>query len=431
MCEYETYKRPLVDGNFLKVDETRFYIKGTTYGNFAPDDRGFQFPDLEIVDDDFRLMTQAGINTVRTYTVPSTEILDLALLYNLKIMIGLPWEQHMTFLDSRKQQNQIIQNVKNAVLSCNQHQAVLCYAIGNEIPSRIVRWHSEKKITKFLHRLYLTVKEADPEGLVTYVNYPTTEYLQLPFLDFDSFNVYLEEKEILVKYLARLHSLTGDKPLVLAEIGLDSLRNGKEKQAEVLDWQIRTIYERGCAGAFVFAWTDEWWRGGADIEDWDFGLVDRQRNPKPALQVIQKVFEDVPFASEKKLPKFSVVVCIYNGAKTIRDTMEGLMKLDYPDYEVIVVNDGSEDETAEIVSKYDVKLIGTENKGLSSARNTGMHESTGEIVAYIDDDAYPDPQWLRYLAVAYMNSDHAGIGGPNINPGEDGPIADCVANSPG
>jgi beta-galactosidase/beta-glucuronidase len=173
-------KRPLVAGNFLKVDETRFYIKGTTYGTFAPDERGYQFPDLETVDDDFRLMRKAGINTVRTYTVPSTEILDLAKLYNLKIMIGLPWEQHMTFLDSRKQQKQIIKNVKNAVLSCNQHHSILCYAIGNEIPSRIVRWHGEKKVIKFLHRLYNTVKEADPEGLVTYVNYPTTEYLQLP-----------------------------------------------------------------------------------------------------------------------------------------------------------------------------------------------------------------------------------------------------------
>lgn len=424
-------KRPQVEGTFLKVDEKRFYVKGTTYGTFAPDAEGFQFPDLEIIDDDFRLMTQAGINTVRTYTVPSTEILDLALLHDLKVMIGLPWEQHMTFLDSRKQQNQIIENVKKAVLSCNQHQAILCYTIGNEIPSRIVRWHGMKKITRFLHRLYKTVKDADPEGLVTYVNYPTTEYLHLPFLDFDSFNVYLEEKETLVKYLARLHNLCGDKPLVLAEIGLDSLRNGEDKQAEVLDWQIRTIFERGCAGAFVFAWTDEWWRGGAEIKDWDFGLVDRQRNPKPALKVIQKVFEDVPFATDRRLPKFSVVVCSYNGSKTIRDTMDGLMRLDYPDYEVIVVNDGSTDHTAEIVREYDVRMISTENMGLSSARNTGLQESTGEIVAYIDDDAYPDPQWLKYLAVAYMNSDHAGIGGPNINPGNDGPIADCVANSPG
>ncbi|PKQ44565.1 glycosyltransferase [Confluentibacter flavum] len=423
--------RPSIDGKFLKVSEERFYIKGVTYGTFAPDENNFQFPDLKTVDNDFQQMVKSGVNTVRTYTVPSKEILDLALLYDIKIMIGLPWEQHLTFLDTKTQENQIIKRVAEAASSCEKHPAILCYAIGNEIPASIVRWYGDKKISNFLHKLYKAVKKIDPEGLVTYVNFPTTEYLELPFLDFDCFNVYLETKEKLVKYLARLHNLTRDKPLVLAEIGLDSHRNGEEQQAEMLDWQIRTIFEKGCAGAFVFSWTDEWWRGGSWIEDWDFGLVDRDRNPKPALQVIGKVFTDVPFASERELPRISVVVCSYNGASTIRDTMEGLANLDYPNYEVIVINDGSTDATPNIAGEYEVRLISTENRGLSNARNTGMYEASGEIIAYIDDDAYPDSQWLKYLASAYMSSDHGGVGGPNITPAGDGPLADCVANSPG
>lgn len=423
--------RPVIDGKFLKVSGERFYVKGVTYGTFAPDENNFQFPELKRVDKDFQQMVKSGINTIRTYTVPPKEILDFAMLYGIKLMIGLPWEQHLTFLDSKKQEKQIIKRVTEATSSCEKHPAILCYAIGNEIPAPIVRWYGDKRISDFLHKLYKAVKKVDPEGLVTYVNYPTTEYLELPFLDFDCFNVYLETKEKLIKYLARLHNLTGDKPLVLAEIGLDSLRNGEEQQAEVLDWQIRTIFEKGCAGAFVFSWTDEWWRGGSWIEDWDFGLVDRERNPKPALQVIEKAFADVPFATVKEFPRISVVVCSYNGASTIRDTFEGLADLDYPNYEVIIVNDGSTDATAKIAKEYDVHLISTENRGLSNARNTGMYEASGEIIAYIDDDAYPDSQWLKYLASAYMNSEHGGIGGPNINPAGDGPIADCVANSPG
>jgi GT2 family glycosyltransferase len=98
---------------------------------------------------------------------------------------------------------------------------------------------------------------------------------------------------------------------------------------------------------------------------------------------------------------------------------------------VIVVNDGSKDNLASIVKEYPVQLISTPNRGLSNARNTGMKAAKGEIVAYIDDDAYPDPQWLHYLAYAYETSDHGGMGGPNICPEEDGPIAKCVANSPG
>jgi O-antigen biosynthesis protein len=96
-----------------------------------------------------------------------------------------------------------------------------------------------------------------------------------------------------------------------------------------------------------------------------------------------------------------------------------------------VVNDGSTDETARIVKEYDVRLISTENLGLSNARNLGWQAATGSIVAYLDDDAYPDPDWLSYLAISFASSTHVGIGGPNIDPAGDGFIADCVANSPG
>jgi GT2 family glycosyltransferase len=108
-----------------------------------------------------------------------------------------------------------------------------------------------------------------------------------------------------------------------------------------------------------------------------------------------------------------------------------LLRLDYPNYEVIVVNDGSTDTTASIAHEYPFRVISTENRGLSSARNLGLEAATGEIVAYTDDDAHPDPQWLKYLAATFMNTSHAGVGGPNIAPRDDGLIAECVANAPG
>jgi hypothetical protein len=60
-----------------------------------------------------------------------------------------------------------------------------------------------------------------------------------------------------------------------------------------------------------------------------------------------------------------------------------------------------------------------------------LFAATGQIVAYIDDDAYPDPHWLTYLASTLLNTTNAGAGGPNIPPLDDGPIAECVANAPG
>jgi GT2 family glycosyltransferase len=255
--------------------------------------------------------------------------------------------------------------------------------------------------------------------------------LEIDFVDFVSFNVYLEAPERLESYLARLQNLAGDRPLLMAEIGLDSRRNGYAAQALALDWQIRSVFESGCAGAIVFSWTDEWHRGGHDITDWDFGLVDRQRVAKLALTTVHTAYREVPIGSNAESPKMSVVVCSYNGSRTIADCLDGLQNLDYPTFEVIVVDDGSTDATPQIASEYGARVIRTANQGLGAARNEGMRAATGEIVAYIDDDARPDPHWLTYLANMYLQTDFVAIGGPNVAPQEDGRIAEAVAHAPG
>src|SRR5438094_4557610 len=282
-----------------------------------------------------------------------------------------------------------------------------------------------------IERLYRAAKAEDPAGLVTYVNYPSSDYLQLPFLDLVCFNAYLESQKRFAAYLARLPNIAGDRPLIMSEIGLDSLRHGERTQVEVLERQIRTAFASGCAGAFVYSWTDEWYRSGEDVDDWAFGLTRGDRRPKPALAAVREAFAEVPFPPGLPWPRISVVVCTYNGGRTIRECLEGLRTIEYPDYEVIVVDDGSTDGTARIVGEYPVRLIRAPHRGLSNARNTGLAAATGDIVAYIDDDAYPDPHWLTYLAAAFVSTRHAGVGGPNIPPPGDGEVAECVANAPG
>jgi glycosyltransferase involved in cell wall biosynthesis len=376
-------------------------------------------------------MAAAGINTVRVYTVPPRWLLDVAAENRLRVMVGLPWEQHITFLDSRSRQEDIERRVREGVRQCAGHPALLAYAVGNEIPAPIVRWYGPRKVERFVERLFNAVKDEDPTALVTYVNYPSTEYLYLPFLDFACFNVYLESRERLEAYLARLQNIAGDRPLVMAEIGLDSLRNGEERQGAAMEWQIKTAFAAGGAGAFVFAWTDEWYRGGHEILDWQFGLTTRDRKPKASLDIVRRAYADTPFAMDRTWPKVSVVVCTRNGARTIEQTLIGLSRLDYPEYEVIVVDDGSTDETPRIARKYEAKLISTPHQGLSAARNTGLEAATGEIIAYLDDDAWPDEHWLMYLAEAFAQTPHAGIGGPNVAPVGDGVVAESVARSPG
>ncbi len=423
-------RRPEVRGKFVFAGDEKLFIRGVTYGPFTPTADGCVYHDIPTVAADFAGIARMGANAVRTYTVPPRWLLDVAYDHGLRVMVGFGWEQHITFLDERKRRKSIEDQVREGVRQCTGHPALLAYMIGNEIPSPIVRWYGPDRIERFLGRLYDAVKQEDPGALVSYVNYPTTEYLR-PRSDFVCFNVFLESEPALDAYLRRLHNLSGDRPLVLAEIGLDSIRNGEDAQASSLAWQIRTAFSAGCAGVFTFSWTDEWHRGGAEIFDWGFGLTDRERRPKRALSAVGKAFTDGPFRPDINWPRMSVVVCTHNGSRTIEHCCQALAKLDYPDYEVIVVDDGSTDGTADIVRKYDVQLIQTENRGLSSARNVGANAATGEIVAYIDDDAWPDPHWLAYLAVAFESADYAGVGGPNIAPPRDGSVADCVANAPG
>src|SRR5918998_1837386 len=346
-----------VGGKFIFVGEEKFYIRGVSYGTFRPGADGDEYRDPKVVEQDFAQMAANGLNAVRTYTVPPRWLLDTAQRHGLYVMVGLPWEQHVTFLDDAERARSIEQRVRAGVRACAGHPAILCYAISNEIPASIVRWYDRRRVERYLERLYRAAKDEDPEGLVTYVNYPSTEYLRLPFIDFFCFNVYLEEQEPLETYLARLHNIAGERPVIMAEIGLDSRRHGEEAQARALEWQVRTTFGAGCAGAFVFAWTDEWHRGGYDIEDWDFGLVDRKRRPNPALAAVRRAFAEAPFPEGLPWPRISVVVCTHNGERTIRECLEGVLKLEYPDFEVIVVDDGSSDATATIASEYDLHLI--------------------------------------------------------------------------
>ncbi len=423
-------QRPAVRGKFLWAGEHKLWVRGVTYGAFRPDAAGYLVPAPERVREDFAAMARLGINAVRTYTVPPRWLADLAAEHGLRVMVGLCWESFTAFLDLPGQQRDIRRRLRADVRTLSGHPAVLCYSLGNEIPQSMVRWLGAGRVQRFLQHLFDDVKSEDPTALVTYVNFPTTEYLRLPFLDFLCFNVYLEAQDRFEAYLARLHNLCDDRPLVMAEIGLDSRRHGDSRQADSISRQVRSAFESGCAGTFVFSWTDEWFCGGQDIADWDFGLTRRNRTPKPALAALQRTYAEAPCLGTGAWPKISIVVCSYNGSGTIRDTLEAVQHLEYPDYEVIVVNDGSTDRTPAIASEYPVRLISTPNRGLSNARNTGYQAATGEIVAFTDDDAYPDPHWLHYLARAFEQG-FVGVGGPNLPPPGDGAIADCVANAPG
>jgi GT2 family glycosyltransferase/DNA-binding beta-propeller fold protein YncE len=418
----------------VAVAEERFLVKGVTYGTFAPDSDGYQFPPLAQVAEDFRLMSSLGINTVRTYTAPRRDLLDEAARHGLRVMVGLPWSQHVAFLDNRSLKREIRRAVIARVAQLGDHPAVLTFALGNEIPAGIVRWHGRIRVERFLRGLYEDAKAASPDSLFTYVNFPPTEFLDLSFFDICAFNVYLHREHELRAYLARLQHVAAHKPLLLAEAGADSIREGEAGQADLTAMHLRAAFEEGACGAIAFAWTDEWWRGGHPVDDWKFGLVDRDRRLKPAARAVSAVFADAPFPRDRQRtwPRVSVVICAYNAADTLDDCLTSLDRLTYPDCEIIVVNDGSKDGTGDIARTHPrARVIDVPNAGLSAARNVGLARATGEIVAYTDADTRVDPDWLTFLVQPFLTSDVVASGGPNVVPADDPPMAQCIARAPG
>lgn len=431
--------RVTVDGKFFAVAGERFEFRGVTYGTFAPRADGARFPDRTQLQRDLAHIRELGFSVVRTYTLPPDDLLQAAGEHGLRVLAGVFYPDWRYLLGrSRRQQRAVAREAAREVRAAAKRLAgreeVLALALGNEVPADVLRWYGTDLVAETLGRLVEIVRQEDPDQLVTYANYPTTEYLQLDTVDFLTFNVFLERREDLRRYLTRLHHLAGDRPLVLGEVGFSASEgaDGEEHQAQVLDWQLETALERGVAGTCVFSWTDEWHVGDAAVTGWRFGLTRENRSTRPALRAAadwnQRTVRDLDFP----WPRTSVVICAHNAEATIAECLRHTCALDYPGLEVIVVDDGSSDATAEIAASFaGVRLIRLAHSGLAAARNEGFGAANGELVAYLDADAYPTPEWPYYLALGLNAHDVGGVGGPNLPPTTDPIGAHVVARSPG
>jgi len=428
-------KRPRVsvDGKFFRRGAEKLFLKGVSYGPFPPSKEDQPFPAPEQTATDFALIKELGANLLRIYHVPPRWFLDLAAENDLLLLINIPWNQHLVFLDDPVRRADARQAVCHAVLACAHHPAVFAYSVANEIQPDVVRWSGAAKVADFIDELVSEAKRIDPECLCTYSNFPSTEYLQPQSVDFLSFNVYLHQPAAFRGYLARLQMLADAKPLVLGEFGMDSRREGERAKSEILAAQIELAFRGGLAGAVVFSFTDDWYHGGEPVVDWEMGLTTVARLPKPSFAAVRQGFSIAPKFPLERKPKVSVVVASYNGALTLKACLESLRNLNYSDYEVILVDDGSTDATPQLAEQFpNVRYFRHHtNLGLSVARNTGIAAATGEIVAFTDADCRADEDWLYYLVADLISGEFAGVGGHNLLPPDDSPVAAAVMVSPG
>ncbi len=429
----------VVDGKRFAVGGRRFEWRGVTYGTFADRGDGHLFPPTDVVRTDFAEMARRGFTVVRTYTVPPEDVLDAARDAGLRLLVNafVPDWRYVVGNDRaalRRVERAMVDGAASAARLLHGRSEVLGITIGNEVPADAVRWFGARRVERVLRRCAAAIRAVDRDRLVSYANYPSTEYLALDAVDFCTVNVFLERRADFRRYLTRLQVQAGDRPLVLGEIGLHvgDDPGAEARQAEVLDWQLGLAVERGVAGTCTFAWTDEWVVGGTPVEGWRFGLTDGDRNPRPALDVVEAWNRRTVRDLDVDWPTISVVICAYNASATIDECLRHACALDYPGLEVLVVDDGSVDDTAAIARRHErARVVSIPHAGLSVARNEGIRQARGEIVAYLDSDAYPTPEWPYLLALGFDGPSIGGVGGPNVPPPGDGIGAHRVAHAPG
>jgi GT2 family glycosyltransferase len=399
------------DGKFFRSGAARVWLRAVTYGPFPGG-----LP--AVPDADFARIAAAGFNALRLYQMPDRKLLDAAQRHGLRVCAGLKWDQNTAFLERAGWLDEVAGLLESGLRATADHPALALVYVGNEVPSDLVRWMGPGRVRAALERVIACGRALAPGLMFGYANYPTTEYLEPANADFSAFNIYLEHEADFRAYLRRLHHIAGDRPLVLSEFGLDSRRGGLEVQAETLAWAARAAREMETAGFTAYAWSDRWWNAGAEVQDWDFGLTDRDGRDKPALRAVSAALAETAVPAAVPAATFSVIVCTRNGRDRIADCLRAVAGLAGGPHECIVVDDGSSDGTADLVARQfpDCRLLRLPPSGLSAARNAGAAAAAGEWLAFTDDDCEPDAEWLQRLRPACAEGRFAALGGPNLPP---------------
>lgn len=416
-------QRLLTDGKFFRAGEKRVHVRAVTYGPF-PGGWPASF------DDDFQRIADTGFNALRLYDMPPVRLLDAAFRHGLRVFAGLKWAQAMDFFRRPELFSSARVSLAESLGAIRGHPALAGVFVANEVPADLARWMGPAKTREAIEELISLGRSIAPHLLFAYGNYPSTEYLEPGNADFTAFNIYLEDETRFRRYLRRLHHIAGDRPVMISEFGLDSQRNGTGKQADILAWAVRACREEESAGTTIYAWSDRWWNAGGEVTDWDFGLTDRQGAPKPALQAVKEAFAapDPPAGANGRI---SVIVCTRNGGERIGACLRAIGRMTDPDFETIVVDDGSTDGTADLVASAFpwARLLRLPPGGLSRARNAGAAAAAGTILAFTDDDCEPDREWITRLRRAFLRFDAAG--GPNLPPPPSTFAEAVVASAPG
>ena len=406
MIEVEPLRSVTPHGKFFSRKGQKFFLKAMRLeGLGATLDFEAKVRLLSRLDDLKQVHTTALILT----EAQSDPILDLASTTGLYSLIELEIAPE-ELLDSRKLV-EVTARIAHIVNIFNGRPGLLGFLINCPISQDALRAYGLQKARRALRDLIKLIKSRNASALVAIRHRPDTRALTMLEEDFIYGDVPALAPVELRDYIVSLHNLAEARPLVI-EFSQSSLGQ---------DEAVAVAFGTGAAGVVA-------------------PPVPTPASPDFTGAIMMKASELMPFVTLNgtcppalpKTPMVSVVICAYNAERTMLPCLESLRKLDYPNFEVIIVDDGSRDRTAEISMDFpEFRLIRQPNKGLSVARNVGLHAARGDLIAYTDSDCVVDPHWLTLMVRTLTEKNFDGCGGPNYAPHEDGWVEACCAASPG
>jgi glycosyltransferase involved in cell wall biosynthesis len=340
-------------------------------------------------------------------------VLDLATYTGLQALVEIAVKPE-DLLDSARAR-ETAARISRTVNVWRNHPALIGYIVDCAIAPERLRMLGVERLRRALDRMIREIHLRDGRALVALKHRPSTIALAVPGEDF----LYAETGGLapaeLAPFIVALHNIAMARPVVI------EFPQALPGQGAEQDELVAAAFGVGAAGVVAPA------------------VV---RPPVADLLAMRplRACEASPFVSlngtcpphPPRTPMVSVVICAYNAERTMLPCMESLRRLKYPNYEVVIVDDGSRDRTAEIAMGFpEFRLIRQPNKGLSVARNVGLFAARGDIIAYTDSDCVVDPDWLTLMVRAMVEGGFDGCGGPNYAPHEEGRVEGCVAAAPG
>ena len=421
-----------VSGKYFRAGNEVCLIKAVDFGSFPAG----TFPD-EGRSELRRIRERLGANAIRLDEIPSLDFMHECAEVGLRVFMTIPWEQNIDFASEKGAIQKAEELLLQTIGRFRGHPAVGGYFVANEIDAPLVRWIGVRNVIDQLEQLIDIGHEADPGALFAYANGPGTECVLPQNQDFAAFNLYAESRTSVAISLARMQNLAGGKPLLISRFGADSRILDENGQAEMLRWYLDEASSAGVAGSTLFAWSDLRQNGGQTEASRDFGLTRRDHTTKPSVEVVREAWDRLLRPSDffvlAETPRVSVIVCTKRGSATLVPCLDSLVAMTYPDFEVILVNDGDDERVTEIAGTYEsIKHLATEHEGLSAARNTGAAAATGNIFVYTDDDCVAEPDWLKWIVRLFSEDSSLGCaGGPNIAPKPETRTQAMITAAPG